>query len=492
MPNTSQGESWPRLCYAEVGYGRATCHPNTTVSASVGSADRCRTDTFWNSPRAFELNTRSIINDARWQMKLMNGDVSFDLGSALPYLEHRILSLFGKDAASIEWQNRLKNILRLSAAQASHVQCVGMHTPIPISEIYQPTRLTLSASKDRAERDADDLLAAGQDAIILAGPGWGKTTLLHHLYCSLVKSSEFTPILFTLRWSGVSQDLIDFVDKLARSLSSNKKVILLVDGYDELSEEDRQNVSRALLLFHSLDRGMFLLTCRSFYQVYELKAQRYDLCPFRRSDAVRFVRAFSAVYEVTLDAEGTVHELEQRGFDDFLSHPLMLTLVCILKTGPNQEIPRRAIGLIRRALETLTFRWDEAKRVRRESFIPLDGEERIRCLMRVAYGMRGLAAQWSEIETLIHDHLRLIQLTRVDPIRLVEELARWYGILVPVDASRWQFVHRTIQDYLAARYWVESGEFSGGRVPVTVQVVSAATGAGKVPQPDGDGSVLRQ
>jgi hypothetical protein len=85
--------------------------------------------------------------------------------------------------------------------------------------------------------------------------------------------------------------------------------------------------------------------------------------------------------------------------------------------------------------------------------------------MRVAYGMRGLAAQWSEIETLIHDHLRLIQLTRVDPIRLVEELARWYGILVPVDASRWQFVHRTIQDYLAARYWVESGEFSGGRVP---------------------------
>jgi hypothetical protein len=44
-------------------------------------------------------------------------------------------------------------------------------------------------------------------------------------------------------------------------------------------------------------------------------------------------------------------------------------------------------------------------------------------------------------------------------------LARWYGILVPVDASRWQFVHRTIQDYLAARYWVESGEFGGGRVP---------------------------
>jgi hypothetical protein len=34
------------------------------------------------------------------------------------------------------------------------------------------------------------------------------------------------------------------------------------------------------------------------------------------------------------------------------------------------------------------------------------------------------------------------------------------GVLVPAEYQRWQFVHRTIHDYLAARYWVESGEFS--------------------------------
>jgi hypothetical protein len=219
----------------------------------------------------------------------MNGDVSFDLGSALPYLENRILSLFGKDSATLEWQNRLKNMIRLSSEQAGHVQCVGMHTPIPIGQIYQPIRLTRSDSKDNAELDSADLLRASKDAIILAGPGWGKTTLLHYLYCTLVKSSEFTAILFTLRWSGVTQDLIDFVDRLATSSRSSRTVILLVDGYDEISEEDRQSVSRALLLFHSLGRGIFLLTCRSFYSVYELKTQRYDLCAFRRGDAVTLI-----------------------------------------------------------------------------------------------------------------------------------------------------------------------------------------------------------
>jgi hypothetical protein len=42
---------------------------------------------------------------------------------------------------------------------------------------------------------------------------------------------------------------------------------------------------------------------------------------------------------------------------------------------------------------------------------------------------------------------------------LLEEMARFYGLLVPVGEDYWQFTHRTIHDYLSARYWVESGKF---------------------------------
>jgi hypothetical protein len=40
------------------------------------------------------------------------------------------------------------------------------------------------------------------------------------------------------------------------------------------------------------------------------------------------------------------------------------------------------------------------------------------------------------------------------------ETAQWYGIFIPVEQARWTFVHQTMQDYLAARFWVESGGFS--------------------------------
>jgi hypothetical protein len=174
---------------------------------------------------------------------MMSGDISFDLGSALPYLEQRILGLFGRDSGSIEWNNRVKNLIRLSAEQASHVQCVGMHTPIPIGQIYQPTRLTRSGGLKEQEIEAAELLAASDDAIIFAGPGWGKTTLLHHWYCSLV-NQDSTPILFTLRWETAVDDLDEFVSRLSQAKSSDKKLVLLVDGYDEITEKERLTVSR--------------------------------------------------------------------------------------------------------------------------------------------------------------------------------------------------------------------------------------------------------
>jgi hypothetical protein len=39
-----------------------------------------------------------------------------------------------------------------------------------------------------------------------------------------------------------------------------------------------------------------------------------------------------------------------------------------------------------------------------------------------------------------------------------------YGVLVPTEADTWEFVHRSIHDYLAARFWVETGSFRAGAV----------------------------
>jgi hypothetical protein len=393
---------------------------------------------------------------------IMSDGISIDVGSAVPFLVDGLLSVFGKDAVSVEWREKLHRLVKLSVEQASFVQCVGMVKPVPIADIYQPTALIRPDLENRAT-SIDNLVKEGEDAIIFAGPGRGKTTLLHWMYMLFSRSIESTPLLFTLRWPDAPADLADFVDHLSKGASvkhkKGGKLVILVDGYDEISEKDRQIVSQSLMLFRGLNMGRFYLTCRTFYQIYDLKALHCEVAPFSHKDASEFIKAFANAYGAELQPESLLAELEAHGFNDFASHPLMLALVCILKTGPNRDIPRRAIGLIRRAIETLTFRWDEAKAIRRHSTIALDGEERLRCLMRIAYDMP-LRAPWERVDKSLADHVRLAQLKGVNRRALLEELAQWYGILVPVDADGWQFVHRTIHDYLGARFWVESGEFT--------------------------------
>lgn len=87
--------------------------------------------------------------------------------------------------------------------------------------------------------------------------------------------------------------------------------------------------------------------------------------------------------------------------------------------------------------------------------------------MRIAYQMNGLIASHEQVEAYARYFLKLLQLKiNVDPRRLLQEIAQWYGVLVPADGDKWQFAHRSIHDYLAARFSIEKGYFDPAKVRV--------------------------
>lgn len=227
------------------------------------------------------------------------GGVSIDLGSALPYLEQRVLEVFGKDAASREAAEWLNTLQKTAMIQATHVYCVGMHAPLPFDSIYQPTRLRIAGAEEASisesfyhEDDAIrsmlagrklqersisivDFLASNNNGIIYAGPGWGKTTFLHHIFRLHTQSKTILPILITLRRPSAVDDLERFVSSKIENKTKGR-ILLLVDGYDELSVHDRRRVSEALLKYQTLGVGNFILSCREYYQVFQLAARSAD------------------------------------------------------------------------------------------------------------------------------------------------------------------------------------------------------------------------
>ncbi len=418
---------------------------------------------------------------------LLMGDpsISIPIGDCLPYLEQRFREMIGKDPASLEAAAWFSNLQKTAMVQATNVYCVGMHRPLPFESIYQPTRLRIEGSaggsksesfyhEDEASRSillgrkleqrsvsVDDFLADPDNAIIYAGPGWGKTTFLHHIFRRYASSKTVLPILITLRRPTAVDDLERFVETASRIQKKQDKsrTLLLVDGYDELSMEHRRRVSEALLKYEALNVGIFYLSCRDYYQVLQLAAREARIDGFTRDDKYRFVRAFLSAFESRLDPVEVVDDFEARGFSEFLSHPLLLALACILKTSRASVQSESATRLLERALDVLCYRWDEQKGIDRHAVTPLDGKDRIQVLKRIAYIAKSSHVPQHRAEELARKELDLLTFDRVDARQVLMETARFYGILVPCDEG-WEFAHRTLHDFLAAQYWVETGEFA--------------------------------
>jgi hypothetical protein len=409
---------------------------------------------------------------------------------ALEYAGQKFLKLFGKDHESIQLASWFKGLQATALTQTATVHCLGMRNPLPFDSIYQPTRLLVgpdegemlpkesyawddwvsrSILRGRAFNEksvtVDEFLLRDQDALIFGGPGWRKTIFLHHIFRSTAKLDDVLPVLISLRRPTAVDDLERYVEVCSRIQKQQHRActLLLVDGYDEVNTEQRKRVSEALLQFQAHRAGKFYLTCREYYQVSQLTAPEVRLEAFTRDDQVRFVRAFlSAFSAIRQDAEVVVSQLEERGFAEFLSHPLLLTLACIVKTTSTSVQPRSALRLLERALEVLCFHWDEQKNIDRQRTTPLDGHDRVRILRHIAYKAKSPFVKRQRAEETARKQLTLLAMDHVDPREALIEIARFYGILVPAEDG-YEFVHRTIHDFLAAKQWVESGVFAQQR-----------------------------
>jgi len=211
----------------------------------------------------------------------MSEGITFDVGGAYPYIEQRVLQIFDKDAASVAEREWLKSLHETAAHQASRVQCVGMSNPVPFEAIYQPTHLfrkgvrrTSSefAYESRTQRSIlaeqvqtfqpislDDLLSLGEDGIIFAGPGWGKTTFVSSVFRIIMRSEDMWPVLISLRRPDAISDLVNLVSiaEKAKNKSSRKKLALLIDGYDEITHSERKTASEVLLKYQASGIGFF-------------------------------------------------------------------------------------------------------------------------------------------------------------------------------------------------------------------------------------------
>jgi hypothetical protein len=461
-------------------------------SATAGlSADACYfldSVTEWACLHILEFFTRrstfvarTLVEQARWHAELIAKvdeliarvprpdarDTAFER-RYLPYVadRHNHLTIYGIDLRDFPDRWPLE-VAYLSLEATGTEERAAAALP---GEHPEPERTVRLAAEDALRTDARVLLRG--DA------GSGKTTLVQWLAVTAARSGDRVPYVLPLRTlirAGALPSPAAFLtavgcpltppDGWAERVLSAGRGLVLVDGLDEIPAADRHRTRDWLLaLIRAFPGNRWLLTSRpTAVRPDWLAAEGFrelTLTPMRRSDVTTFVRRWHTAadapeYEAKLlDALRTKRDLAR-----LATNPLMCGLICALHRERRGYLPTGRKELYDAALTMLLARRD---RERGMGTVELSEEAQLELLQRLAYALvlsgRTEMAEGTA-EGIVERALPSVASAagQGDAVTVLRALVLRSGLLRRPGEGTLDFVHRTFQDYLGARYAVEEG-----------------------------------
>ena len=253
--------------------------------------------------------------------------------------------------------------------------------------------------------------------------------------------------------------------------------VLLVDGVDELPASKRQAARRWLAsLIEEFPKARYVVTSRPAAVSEEwLKSDDFlaaTLEPMSPADVTSFVHKWhEAVRSEIVDAaendklehcEQKMQEAlaRERPLRQLATNPLMCALLCALHRDRQGQLPHDRIEIYDAALEMLLERRDSERGVTDE--IPgLTRRRKMIILQAIAYWLmrNGWSNGPNEIAyTQVRDCLFLMPDVSATPAVVLQSLLERSGVVREPAVNRIDFIHRTFQEYLAARAIVDAGD----------------------------------
>ncbi|MER5310071.1 NACHT domain-containing protein [Streptomyces sp. NPDC002773] len=243
--------------------------------------------------------------------------------------------------------------------------------------------------------------------------------------------------------------------------------LVLVDGIDEIPEAERDRARRWLRdLLDSYDGNRWLVTSRPTAVRDDWLAPdgfaELTLAPMSSTEVATFVRRWhraagpeAAPYEQPLlDALRTTPDVAQ-----LATNPLMCGLICALHHGRRGFLPRGRKALYDAALSMLLSRRDRERDMGTPYGIDLGDAPQIQLIQRLAYWLtlNGRTTMDRErAESVVREAVPAItEAAGYDPGAVFTHLLHRSGLLREPTVDTVDFVHRTFQDYLAAKALVD-------------------------------------
>ncbi|MFI0978474.1 NACHT domain-containing protein [Streptomyces sp. NPDC021093] len=351
----------------------------------------------------------------------------------------------------------------------------------------------------RTPQRIDSLLTARPRVLLRGDAGAGKTTLVWWLAShaaagtlgpGLAELNGLVPYvvpLRTLRAQGrsfpgpaqlptASRLMIDEApDGWAGRVLKAGRALILVDGLDEVSQDDREDAHTWLsdLLARYPDNRCIVTSRPLAVDPGWLGSEGFEelrLLPMRNGDIQSFVTAWHRAARLsTSDPHEEISELERDlahqfrqspALADLARTPLLCAVICAVHRARQGFLPETRWDLYRSALNMLLGNRDKRRKIGSPEGIEMTIEEHTQLLQRIAiWQVRGGQTEFTRLQAVRQLQPALAGMERVraqgSSDAILTHLVNRTGLLQERTDDFFQFTHRTFQDFLAAREFVE-------------------------------------
>ncbi|HEY9730166.1 MAG TPA: NACHT domain-containing NTPase [Chroococcales cyanobacterium] len=345
-----------------------------------------------------------------------------------------------------------------------------------------------------------DAVAKYPKLMLLGKPGTGKTTFLKYLALASIQGlvqPQRIPVFFWLKYfvesaKDINGDFLSLQDYIyqefascglslaeAESLLDRGKLLILLDGLDEVPESDRNKLLKQInRLSQTYYRNHFIITSRIAAQPYRFPGfTEVELANFTSQQIESFAQKFFVTTARTNREEGLkkaalfiaqLERSENRRIRELMVTPLLLNLACIVFQS-KAMFPKKRSKLYKEGLELLLVRWDEAKGIQRDNtYRNLSLADKMKLLNYIgfiSFEQGDYFFEQSKLQELIAHFLKLLLQTETDSMELqldsevvLNALESQHGLLVERARRIYSFSHLTFQEYLSARYIIRESE----------------------------------
>lgn len=349
------------------------------------------------------------------------------------------------------------------------------------------------------------LIESNNNIVILGQPGSGKTTSVKYIINSILLDEHFLkgvyaiPIVIRLRElnrensilsenqiGGIYKKLAqifgltfkfkdpenklniqkseeELLSKLIPNILENQKILLILDGFDELTNEFTRDlvIEEIKDLSKSLNIVNFLITSRGAdFKIKVENTQIYEITELTDPQINEFSDKW---FENDQLARTFVEELKRKTpHSDFYRRPLLLTHLASI-FSKSQEIPDKPKLIYQTIIELVLKEWNEIQGVKRKSkYASFTVSRKREFLASLAFFLTIIynkavfsSREIGDIYGFVNSKFSELPLEEVDEV--IQEIESHNGIILKSGYDSFEFSHLTIQEYLVADYIIRGG-----------------------------------